>query len=140
MKKETIRIERSKTRIPVLWEKGGGSTSGGSSLIIASSKGEEKVAIYIPKGGHLCNGQHALIPIQEGDIIIKDNQSHGDHITSIFKILKIEEETAIIEKINEFSRGEWDNKLDEKLVRAVNAAQMKSESYHCREVFFAKSR
>lgn len=131
-------IERTKRGFPAMWECGGGRTSGGEAMVISSPEGEKKTAIYIPHGGHLCNGKHALIPVEINDIVVRDSHSHGDHITTIYRITDIQEKEAVLEEINEFSRGEWDTDFEEKYVEVVSAAQRKSESYHCRDVYFAK--
>ncbi len=130
-------IERTKRNFPAMWECGGGRTSGGEAMVIASPEGEKKTAIYVPASGNICNGDHALIPIEINDIVVIDSHSHGDHITTIYRITEIQEKEATLCKINEFSRGEWDADIEEKYIQVVNAAQRKSESYHCRSVYFA---
>ena len=67
---EGYKVEFSKTGLPCMWESGGGATNTGGAKIICSANGLPKKAIYIPRGGHLSNGEHALIPVTIGDIII----------------------------------------------------------------------
>ena len=59
----------------------------------------------------------------------------------IIEILELKEEEcektyAVVERINYFSRGEWDAELPAYLEPAVQAAMEKATCYHCREPHF----
>lgn len=141
-----IRIETTKRGIPALWESGGGLTSGGSATVIAKRDGSKPRAVYMPRGGHLACGNHALIPVHEGYYIVHAGVSHGTRSSAtIERIVSVSvkdvdgekwEATAETETINSFSRGEWDKPLDEKFAPAVGAAFQKAGTYHCRGAYY----
>ena len=126
-------IERTKKGYPALWEAGGGYSNTGEATIIASPSGGPKKAIYIRSRGPLANERHALIPIEVGDHIIEANHHRKDFEIEIYKILDFEEETAVVEQVYEFSRGEWDKEPPAYLEQAVHTAMHKATCYHCRE-------
>jgi hypothetical protein len=121
-------------------------TSGGSSTIICGRDGEKRRPVYVPRGGHLSGGNHALIPVHEGYYVIRAGVSRGTRSSAtICHILSVSvkdidgkswEATATVEVVNTFSRGEWDHPLDEKLAPAVEAAFNKASDYHCRSPYF----
>jgi hypothetical protein len=79
MSQTTIPIVRSRRGLPCLWEEGGGFTNTGRATIIADSRGRRKRPIYIRGSGKLSCEQHALIPIEVGDIVVKASLvSHQD--------------------------------------------------------------
>ena len=131
-----IRIERTKKGFPALWECGGGFTNTGEATIIASPSGGPKRAIYIRNRGQLANAHHALIPIEVGDYIVEADHHREDFEIAIYRILNFEEETAVVEQVNCFSRGEWDKELPAYLEQAVHTAMFKATCYHCREPHF----
>jgi hypothetical protein len=130
-----IEIERTKKGFPCLWESGGGFTNTGEATIIADKAGQPKRAIYVRKRGPLANENHALIPIAVGDYVISANHHRDDFEIFVYRITKILKEEVSIEKIAEFSNGEWDN-LPQFLEDAVEAAMEKATCYHCREPHF----
>ncbi len=134
MENRKIKIELSKRGIPCLWEDGGGHSNTGDSTIIADMHGNPKKPIYICRAGHLSCGQHALIPVRINDLVIEASHHRRDFSIAISKIVAIdkEEKMAQLEKVNFFSKGEWDKDLSEKLKNAVNAAMKKATCYHCR--------
>ena len=137
------------------WESGGGFTNSGYSTIICDSKGEPKKPIYVKKGGHLANAEHALIVIEPNDYIINANHLREDFNIKIYKVLDIEikeyerlnafgkpfkDESRIIigEEVNSFSQGEWEKELPEFLNPAVQASMKKASCYHCRKPHYIK--
>jgi hypothetical protein len=58
-----------------LWEAGGGLTNTGRATIIADKNGRPKHPIYVRGAGSLSCGEHALIPIEPGDYVIKAHQA-----------------------------------------------------------------
>ena len=120
----------SKKGIPCLWEWGGGWTSTGTAMIIADYKGDMKKAIYVRKHGNLCNNDHALIPVREGDHLIFAERARGVMTYQVQKIDKIDLENEIAECIV----------LDEipiYLEEAIKACVAKCDDYHCRDVYYA---
>jgi len=130
-----ILIERTKKGFPCLWEAGGGFTNTGEATIIANKDGQPKKPLYVRRRGHLVNSEHALIPVAVGDYVISANHHRDDFEIFVYRITKISKEEASIEKIAEFSNGEWDN-LPQFLEDAVEAAMYKATCYHCREPHF----
>ena len=104
-----IRIEKTKKGYPALWEAGGGSTNTGEATIIAGKNGEAKQPIYIRRRGQLANCRHALIPVDVGDYTISAKHHRRDFEISVYRITEISKEEASIEKLREYSMGEWDN-------------------------------
>lgn len=143
---KTIKIDATKRGLPAMWEQGGGLTSGGSAIIIAKRDGQPPRPVYMPRGGHLAGGKHALIPVHEGYFIVRTNIHHGSRDSAtVERILSTSandvdgerwDATAAVEVVNTFSRGEWDRPLDPKLADAVEAAFHKADDYHCRSTYF----
>jgi hypothetical protein len=145
-KTQTISIDTTKRGFAAMWESGGGMTSGGSATIITGRNGEARRPIYMPRGGHLACGNHALIGVGDGFYIVTASVRRGSRDSATIKrivstsVKDIEGEkwsaTAEVEVVNTFSRGEWDSPLDEKLESAVEAAFRKASSYHCRSAYY----
>ena len=151
------KIVFSKRGLPCLWECGGGMTNTGEAVIIANSVGLPKNAIYVPRGGQLSCGAHALIPVQTGDIFVIASQHRGDFTINIFRIGdlpkgKSPEIPGIYygEDFESFKIGGWSNGEEDpaELIgdlspvefyrAAVEAAQAKAMCYHCRSPHFIR--
>lgn len=140
------RITTTKRGIAALWECGGGRTSGGSATVITGRSGEPRRPVYVPRGGHLCCGEHALITIHDGFYIVEAEVRYGDlSSVTIFKIVSTKvvdidgerwDATAEVEPVNRFNKGEWDSPLAEKFKPAVEAAYNKACDYHCRSAYY----
>jgi hypothetical protein len=149
MAKQTIEIDTTKRGFAAMWESGGGMTSGGSATIITGRNGEARRPVYMPRGGHLACGDHALITVHEGFHIIRASVSRGSResatisrivSTSVKDIDGVKFEAAAeVEELNRYSRGEWDHPLDAKFEKAVEAAFRKAGSYHCRSACYIDS-
>lgn len=142
----------SKKGIPCLWEKGGGYTSTGDAQIICTADGKPKKPIYIRQRGSLACEEHALIPAQIGDVVIKASQHRGDFTIDILSIVEIKDDIAekkdwkgdVIERSREvitapvatFDMGEWDKEPPTELEAAIEAAKEKATCYHCRKPHF----
>jgi len=143
---KTISIDTTKRGFAAMWESGGGLTSGGSAIIITGKNGEARRPVYMPRGGHLACGNHALITVHEGFYIVHAGVSRGTRSSaSISRIVSVSvkdisgekwEAKAEVEEVNTFSKGEWDKPLDEKFAPAVEAAFHKAGSYHCRSAYY----
>ena len=125
---EGYRVEYSRAGLPCMWESGGGATKTGGAKIICTASGLPKKAIYIPRGGHLSNGEHALIPIAVGDVIIFHSHDRKGGETEILKIKKIVGERAYTETVE----------MKDCYKNAVEAAVKKSHTYHCRDAMYVK--
>jgi hypothetical protein len=138
--RETFPIERSRSGLPCLWERGGGATNTGSAAIIADPEGRPKRAIYVRRKGHLSCGEHALIPVRVGDLVIRASHHRGDFDIEIFRIVEISGDEAVVEAIADFRRGEWaPHEPDGEIARAVEAAKRKARCYHCREPHYIET-
>jgi hypothetical protein len=132
--RKTIRIERSRSGLPCLWERGGGATNTGSATVIADPEGRPKRAIYIKRKGPLACGSHALIPVRAGDLVIRAYHHRGDFDVEIFRIVEISGDEAVVEAVMDFRDGEWaPQEPDGAIAQAVEAAKRKALCYHCRE-------
>src|SRR3989338_8275451 len=142
----TISIDTTKRGFAAMWESGGGLTSGGSAIIITGKNGEARRPVYMPRGGHLACGTHALITVHDGFYYVRAGVSCGSRSSaSVWRIVStsvkdIDGEkwsaSAEVELVNSFSKGEWDKPLDEKFAPAVEAAFRKASAYHCRSAFY----
>jgi len=132
--RKTIRIERSRSGLPCVWERGGGATNTGAATIIADPEGRPKRAIYVRRKGSLSCGEHALIPVRIGDVVIEASHHRGDFDINVFRIVEVLNEEAVVEAIADFRNGEWaPQEPDGAIAEAVKAAQRKAMCYHCRE-------
>lgn len=125
---EGYKLEFSKTGLPCMWESGGGATNTGGAKIICSSNGLPKKAIYIPRGGHLSNGEHALIPVAVGDAIVFHSYDRRGTETRLEKVSQIVGDRAHTVTIE----------MQDCYKNAVEAATKKSHVYHCREAVYVK--
>ena len=143
-------IHKSKSGIPCMWETGGGYTNTGDATIIAGPNGEKMKPLYIRRRGELACGEHALIPVQVGSIVIDADHHRGDFHVSIYRITEIrDEETgtyAPVELLARYSEGEWDIIVPETLIRieeapmseALEAVREKALCYHCRSPHYIR--
>jgi hypothetical protein len=128
-----IKIERSKSGIPCIWEKGGGYTNTGEATIVAGKNGLPKKAIYIRQRGELANAEHALMPVEIGDYVIEANHHRKDFYISVMKIVDIEEqkEKTLGNSIENLTVAEYDEKyppfgyLGETVSQGVNGYPIK---------------
>lgn len=138
MSQTTIPIVRSRRGLPCLWEEGGGFTNTGRATIIADSRGRRKRPIYIRGSGKLSCEQHALIPIEVGDIVVKASHHRRDFKITVFRIEAIFEKEAVVKTIMTFEMGEWAPEPPRGYIAdAVEAARQKALHYHCKEPHYA---
>jgi len=136
---EKLRIERTKSGLPALWEAGGGATNTGESTIICDRFGCRKKPVYVKRSGHLSNGRHALIVLEIGDHIVEAEHHRKDFRIQVYRVLDFEEETANAELVYEFSRNEWNHNPPDYLQPAIQASIEKASCYHCREPHYVSS-
>lgn len=132
-----IFVNKTKRGFPALWEYGGGCSNTGEVQIIARYDGGTPHAIYVPGRGSLSNGDHALIVITPGMIVIRADHQREDFNITIDRIVEIKEDYAILEEINSYSKGEWNKDSFAGLQNgpihdAIRTAIEKAKFYHCR--------
>jgi hypothetical protein len=131
-----LKVEKSNKGYPCLWEKGGGMTNTGYALLVANADGTKKQALHIRKGGHLSCGEHALVPISIGDIVLEVGEHRGTYEMSIYRILSIEGLYADAELLYDYKKGEWNIEPIEDYNELIDAGQKKASDYHCRTAYF----
>lgn len=82
---KTIKIARTKTGIPCLWESLMEFSDLRRSTVVLDSKGNPKPAVFLNKERE----KQALVPISDGDYICKSFEDQHGVAISIFKILSI---------------------------------------------------
>lgn len=149
-----FKISSSKSGVPCLWEQGGGYTATGNVVVITDKEGASKRPIYVKKRGHLACGEHALIPVEVGDAVIKASHHNGDFHISINRITFIgsvplcpfgkggtcvdRDPHAHCELIASYDNGQWDEVDFSSFSAAIEAAKSKALHYHCREPHYIK--
>lgn len=133
-------IERTKTNQPALWECGGGATNTGNAVIICNADGSKKRPTYVPNGGHLSKGNHALFVVKVGDVVIQADHDRYGESCQINRIVAINGNEAILESITAFERGEWSVDPAVHFHNAIDAAFEKMHDYHCRSAYYALPR
>jgi hypothetical protein len=128
-------IERSKTGLPCMWEEGGSATNTGNAVVIVNEDGSKPKAIYIPRGGHLSCGRHALIPVRVGMWMIGVEHWRGEFEILVRKFCgfsKLDPDEILSTVEHEFSRGEWGSQPPDFIQEAIDSACRKATEYHCR--------
>lgn len=144
---DLLKITRSKTGIPCLWEEGGGMSNTGFATIVAGPDGSPKRALYIRRKGDLACNEHALIPIEKGDVVVTCSHHRGDFTIRVARVVGFvvtpdpykrgEFEAPSLETVAEFSEGQWSS--EHGFGEAVIAAKGKAMAYHCRNPYFVKA-
>lgn len=121
----------SKSGLPCLAENGGGSSNTGYTDIICNKNYNRKKAIFI--GRYAC-GDHAVIPVVEGDHVINVERHWDLCKVTDFAIEKIENGKAVLRVCECVAVG-----TDYNGNHAFEAAIAKSLDYHCREPYYIKN-
>lgn len=124
----TVRIELSKKGIPCLWECGGGWSNTGEAQIICDRKGNPKKTIFERTRGDLACKEHALIPVKNGDHIIRVDRHRDSYKVTAFVITKILDDVAECKRI----------RITSNLYDAAEAAKQKTCIYHCRAAVYIR--
>jgi len=82
--------------------------------------------------GSLANEEHALIPIELGDLVVEAIHHREDFTIKISQITSIHDE-AELSALHVFDMGEWDTEPPPQFASLIEAAQDKATCYHCRE-------
>lgn len=130
----TIKLNISGSGLRCLWEAGGSNTNTGDSRIICDRFGNPKKAIKVPTSGDLSNGQHALIPVVVGDMVIEAERHREKNQIFVWEIIRIDGDEATLQLL-EYCRN---TSMDNVYYDAVMAAIAKANDYHCRSVYYAQ--
>jgi len=119
-------------------ECGGGMTNTGNSTIVCGLSGKKLRPYYVPRGGHLANGNHAYFAVPS--MVVTISGYRQDYVVTI-------EEHAIIvngSRAHIKSSIIWSDEVDnlpnylDRYREAAYAAYEKSNCYHCRCVHYAE--
>lgn len=130
-------LQRTQKGYPALWEKGGGYSSTGKVQLIAGPQGEKKRPVYIRQRGELAGKEHALFVVEPGDLVVYIKRKRSDYMKAVYRIAKLKEDTAILERLHLFDFGQWDTDPPEAFQDVLEAARKKSWCYHCRTPHYA---
>jgi hypothetical protein len=99
-----MNIERTKKNYPAIWVGGGSATNTCQCRFVLDSGLRLKPAIFIRRGGHLSNGDQALVGLKEGDIIVDmsgrrnavslGGYSAGDLFVEAYRIVSFKDNEA----------------------------------------------
>lgn len=135
----SVRLTKSGSGLPCLWESGGGFSSVGSATLITKRDGSKPQAIFIPRSGHLACVEHALIPVHPGYGVVNVRVSHGNLEGGTIGVVKdIMDNFATVEVVASFRLGEWDSSVPTSVKPALEAAVAKASCRHCRSVYWAE--
>jgi hypothetical protein len=84
----------------------------------------------------LAGGDHALIPVRVGDLVIVADQHRNDFRIVVSRLAAIRETEADLDRLAEYGAGEWDHAPLSEWNDALRAAMEKATCYHCREPHF----
>lgn len=140
---------------PALWESGGSWGRTGRAVIICSKHGKKKSPAYIRKRGRITNDDHALIPIEIGDVVVSASHYSEDFEIGVFTITEIGDPVlkpgfisassdfvfyVTLKQELAFDFGRWDRSQGPPcfLVPVVKAAMEKATCYNCRKAHWIK--
>lgn len=125
---KTYDIEITKSGLTAMWERGGSFTNTGWVTIIADCNGYAKRPVCVRTCGDLACGNHALIPVATGDVIVSVDRHHDKVAVTVERIVSILDDGAVVESCNEPI-----------CVDAIQAAIEKANDYHCRQPYYIKN-
>jgi len=121
----TETLVKSKGGLSCMWEQGGAFTNTGEAQIITDKNGYAKRAICVRTHGDLACGDHALIPVREGDHIVTVKRHHDEVTITVERIEAIHQDTATVRP-----------ETEPICPKAIAAAIAKSREYHCRTPYY----
>lgn len=125
MNEKFLKMVRSKSGLPCVWERGGGYSNIGDAQIVTDGQGYPKRAIHVRTYGDLACGDHALIPVEVGDHVVTVDR-HRDKVSAkVERIVSIQEDSATVVPAE-----------TPICVNAIYAAIDKSADYHCRTPYY----
>ena len=139
-----LKIDRiqGEDRSACMWEKGGSRGRFGYCQLIADKDGDKKVAVYTKVRGGRRNGNHSLVEIEEGDLIVRMERDYDDYTCTVLRVEKImrENERVRVKREYEYRNGEWSKNqsdwLTESLKEMLNAAMKKVGTKNCKTPFY----
>lgn len=132
-----MKISRTKTGLPALWESGGAGRNTGFAVCVANADGTPKTALFVRHGGDLCNGHHALFVVRPGDLVCEATQERGDFSVTLYRLgAELDDTEMSHDIIAEYSEGEWNVAPPDEAADLINATCHKAEAYHCRSMFY----
>jgi hypothetical protein len=113
MIKEEVAI--SKSNYACMWEKGGydPSSKKGYCQLITNRAGDRKMAMFVNYKDEDSepNGEHALIAIQENDLVLRDFYIAGKHMITVYRALRFEDENdkkyVLLEPVWTYNGTKW---------------------------------
>jgi len=134
-----IKIARTKSGSPCLWESYSEFDNLKRAIIIVNSEGEIKNSIFIRKSG----SKQSLIPISEGDYVIKTFEDIQGKSISLLEVQKIANDSNYATLFLKYREAGTDviGDLEEKFIDAINTAKNKMEdpTYIASELFEKES-
>jgi hypothetical protein len=115
-------------------EEGGAFTKTGHARVVCGVSGKPLRPYYMPRNGHLANGQHAFFSVPEQVITVsanKENIKITRHVLS-----------EVGDRVGMESEEIWSGRQEElpetfgKYAAAVEAAAKKASCYHCRHAHY----
>ena len=96
-----FKLERVQMNQGCMWEKGGSNGKSGFCQLISNSLGERKQPVYIVTRGKRENHNHALIEMNDGDLILRMERMEEKYTYTFYKVLKVmcSEERIRVEEV-----------------------------------------
>lgn len=83
---DCLYIRKTKYQGLGLWEEGGARGLQGSVLMITDAQGNEKEFVIAYRNRAVCNGRHALIPINENDHILIGARRGDEYVLALMRL------------------------------------------------------
>lgn len=83
---DCLYIRKTKYQGLGLWEEGGARGLQGSLLMITDAQGNEKEFVIAYRNRAVCNGRHALIPINENDHILIGARRGDEYVLALMRL------------------------------------------------------
>lgn len=118
-----IKIARTKTGTPCLWESYTEFDDLKRAIVIVNKDGKLKGTIFVRRSG----SKQCLVPITEGDFIVKIFEDEHGNSVSLLKILNISNNSNQAELILEYrdANGNITGKLDDKFKDVIDITKRK---------------
>ena len=111
-----LSIVRTKKGHPAKWEQGGNSDGLGDVVLIGDEHGSPKRALYVKRNDKAANGEHVLLPLKVGDIVVNvksKEKVQSIHVMEIVSIPETEELQCDAKLINIYTDGIWQTEIAE---------------------------
>ncbi len=138
MKRKTMFLQLTKTKKVAIWERGGMSETTGAAIVVARADGSRKNSIAV---NSIPNGRHALILVNQNDIIVTVKYIDYMYKISIYRIQTINVETrrASMLEIATFDNLKWDDEIvAQTYSQVVEQAKKLATTKYCVEPVYCK--